>query len=127
MKASAVTIVSRPLYKIATATRLPIPKRVYLLFLITNLLKIHGSGHYTSMHWRDTPKPTLGRQMITHFATSCPIYSQVSKSALINPTPIDKVINEYTKSISSLLADSVIGRVAHRRLANPLIPLVIPS
>ena len=84
------------------------------------IVRLEGAGNYTIIHLLGNPKPLLVSQTLKRFETQLPHFIRVSKSSLVNPTHIQRIIKEVDKSVWLLLADGVRIAVARRRTLDTL-------
>ncbi|GAB3045657.1 hypothetical protein GCM10027185_56870 [Spirosoma pulveris] len=84
------------------------------------ILRLQGSGNYTTIYLRDADKPLLVSKSLVYFADQLPDFIRVSKSSLINPTDIVKVTRWDARRMEVELSDGTLLPVARRRAADLL-------
>jgi len=84
------------------------------------IIRLEGNGNYTIIHLKGQLKPLLVSQTLKYFEFQLPDFIRVSKSSIINPAYIKKVIQEDPKTMSLELADGVIILVSRRRVTGTL-------
>ncbi|MCX6215736.1 LytTR family DNA-binding domain-containing protein [Spirosoma sp.] len=85
-----------------------------------SIRRLQGSGNYTLIYLREVDKPLLVSKSLIYFAEQLPDFIRVSKSSLINPTDIVKVIRWDARKMEIELSDGTTLPVARRRSADLL-------
>lgn len=80
------------------------------------IIRMEGNGNYTVIHLRENPKPLMVSQTLKYFETQLPDFIRVSKSSLINPNAVDRIISLNAKTMYLQLTDSVRIAVSRRRI-----------
>jgi DNA-binding LytR/AlgR family response regulator len=81
------------------------------------IIRLEGNGNYTIVHLKNESKPLIACQTLKYFQDQLPEFVRVSKSSLINPVEIDKIIRHGTKKMYLQLTDSVRVTVSRGRIS----------
>ncbi len=80
------------------------------------IIRLEGDGNYTLIHVRDAAQPLLVSYTLKYFQLQLPQFIRVSKSALVNPGYIDRVVKTGPKRLFLLLIDGTTIPVSRRRI-----------
>ncbi|RIV27140.1 LytTR family transcriptional regulator [Fibrisoma montanum] len=78
--------------------------------------RLEATGNYTFIFFRGNPKPILTSQTLKYFEDQLTDYIRVSKSALINPDFIEKVIRYDAKTVCVQLIGGHQVALSRRRI-----------
>lgn len=81
---------------------------------------LEGSGNYTIMHVMNDPKPLLVAQTLKRFELHFPHFIRISKSVMVNPRYVERVIQENPKVVYLRLTNGLCLLVARRRILETL-------
>ena len=84
------------------------------------IMRLEGKGNYTIVYLRSEPKPLLVSRTLKFFEPQLPDFIRVSKSLLLNPGYIEKIIKVNSKQLFLQLTDGVRISVSRRRIADTL-------
>lgn len=84
------------------------------------IIRLEGNRNYTIVHLMHTPKLLLVSQTLKRFESQLPYFIRISKSELINPVFIDRVIKKDTNASFLRLVNGVCLLISRRRLADIL-------
>ena len=86
------------------------------------IVRLEGNGNYTIVHLKDQIKSLMVSQTLKRFEPHLPDFIRVSKSSIINPAYVKKVI-QGDRMTALLLTDGVKILVSRRRTARTLVRL----
>ena len=84
------------------------------------IIWLEGSGNYTLIYLKDTRQPLMASQTLKYFEYQLPGFIRVSKSALINPVYIRKIVKQDAKLMHLELRDDLTIVVPRRRIVDTL-------
>ena len=84
------------------------------------IIWLEGSGNYTLIYLKDTRQPLMVARTLKYFEHHLPGFLRVSKSALVNPVYIRKVVKEDAKTMQLELLDGLTFVVPRRRIVDTL-------
>ena len=83
------------------------------------IVRLEGDGNYTNIYRIYQPTPRLVSKTLLHFQRQLPGYWRVSKSALINPVYLVKVVQDGKFYYACMIDDTRV-LIARRRVAQTL-------
>ena len=81
---------------------------------------LEGSGNYTNIHLKGNLKPLMASQTLKYFELHLPGFVRVSKSSVVNPSYIQRVIKVDAKTMYLELMDGITIAVPRRRILHTL-------
>ena len=82
--------------------------------------RLEGSGNYTLVHVLGTPTPLVFSQTLKRFESDWPQFIRISKSSLVNPRYIDRLVRQDAKVVYVKLIDGHRLLVSRRRIPQTL-------
>ena len=84
------------------------------------MIWLEGSGNYTLVYLRDIRHPLMVAQTLKYFEHHLPSFIRVSKSSLVNPRYIRKIVKGDAKIMHLELVDGITITVPRRRIVGTL-------
>ena len=84
------------------------------------IVRLEGQGNYTNLYLSKEQRPLLISSTLKWFERQLPSFMRISKSALVNPAYIEKVIKTGPKTIYIQLLDGRQLLVSRRRLTETI-------
>lgn len=85
---------------------------------IQHIVRLKGDGNYTNIYSINQVKPLLVSQTLKYFELQLLPFIRISKSFLINPAYIERVIEANAKTMYLQFADGTSLPVARRRIVD---------
>ena len=82
--------------------------------------RLEGSGNYTLVHVLGNTNPLVVSQTLKRFENEWPQFIRISKSSLVNPRYIDRLIRKDAKVVYVKLIDGHRLSVSRRRIPQTL-------
>lgn len=87
------------------------------------ITRLEGSGNYTIVHLRNDLKPLLVSQTLKRFERLLPDFIRISKSDLVNPSYVQRVMQKDAKVMYVQLIKGPRLLVSRRRIGTTLAQL----
>lgn len=85
-----------------------------------HISRLEGIGNYTLIHVSNDPKPLMVSQTLKRFEQHFPNFLRISKSVLVNPRYVERVIKENSKVLHLELNNGLCLLVSRRRIPETL-------
>lgn len=80
--------------------------------------RLEGNGNYTIIYLRENVKPLMVSQTLKYFERQLPDFLRISKSSLINPIIVDRIIRVDAKTMQLRLTNCEQVPVSRRRIVD---------
>ena len=87
------------------------------------VVRFEGNGNYTIVHLSTDERPLLVSQTLKRFESQLPGFIRISKSDLINPSYVQKVIQKEAKVMYVQLIKGPRLLISRRRISETLFKL----
>lgn len=85
-----------------------------------HIIRLEGEGNYTNVYLSQQTKPLLTSRTLKYFQKQLPGFIRISKSALVNPAYVEKMIGSGSTTVSLQLADGTRLSISRRRVTDTI-------
>lgn len=83
---------------------------------IQSISRLEGTGNYTIIHLTTSSRPLLVSQTLRCFELCLPAFIRISKTWLVNPFEVEKLVKRNSQKMYVQFSESVKLSVARRRI-----------
>lgn len=94
---------------------------------VRTVVRFEGNGNYTLVHLSTQPRPLLVSQTLKRFESRLPGFIRISKSDLINPGYVQKIIQKSTKVMHVQILKGPRLLVSRRRMVETMARLSLST